>query len=110
VLFRRISTRTRKDPSTQQTRELFLTLQREQRDAIRSKLLLCLQNEETSNVRNKISDAVGEIARQYTDESGLLLSSFYLELLVADWWEQGRTDVGDNQINNGQNYSEPSSS
>lgn len=54
--------------SNGQTRELFITLQKPQRDAIRSKLLECLSNESVPTVRNKVGDAVAELARQYTDE------------------------------------------
>jgi hypothetical protein len=72
VLFRRISNRTRKDPtSTDQapvTKELFLTLIGPQREAIREKLLQALNSEGTATVRNKTADAVAEIARQYTDD------------------------------------------
>ena len=68
VLFRRISTKTRRDPGATQSKELFLTLQQPSQNAIRAKLLDCLQVETLSHVRNKIGDAVAEIARQYTDE------------------------------------------
>lgn len=68
VLFRRISTRTRKDPATNQTKDAFMTLQQPERNAIRGKLLMCLTTEQLSSVRNKIGDAVAELARQYTDE------------------------------------------
>jgi len=66
VLFRRISTRTAKD-SHGQTKELFLTLQKPQRDAIRTKLLECLATETVATVRHKVGDAIAEIARQYVD-------------------------------------------
>jgi len=69
VLFRRISTRSRKDPASDVTKDLFLTIPQPQRDAIRAKLLQCLSAETHNLVRNKTSDAVAEIARQYTDES-----------------------------------------
>ena len=68
VLFRRISTKTRKNPETNVTKELFMTLQEPQKIAIRDKLLQCLENETVANIRNKIGDAVAEIARQYSDE------------------------------------------
>lgn len=67
VLFRRIATKTRKDPITNETKELFSTLAREQRLVIRQKLVTCLTNEPANDVRRKIGDAVAEIARQYTD-------------------------------------------
>jgi len=65
-LFRRISTRTAKDAHGQ-SKELFLTLQKPQRDAIRAKLLECLATESNSSVRNKVGDSIAEIARQYVD-------------------------------------------
>lgn len=68
VLFRRIATRTREDPQTNRSRELFLTLRQPSRNAIQQKLLVCLQAESAANVRNKIGDAVAEVARQYTEE------------------------------------------
>ncbi|KAI9777689.1 MAG: hypothetical protein M1839_008608 [Geoglossum umbratile] len=67
VLFRRIATKSRKDPATGETKELFVTLQQAQKVAIRQKLLECLTREAISQVRNKIGDAVAEVARQYTD-------------------------------------------
>lgn len=66
VLFRRIASRTTKD-TTGTTREIFLVLQKDHRDAIRSKLLECLAAETQGSVRHKIGDAVAEIARQYVD-------------------------------------------
>ncbi|KAL4797281.1 armadillo-type protein [Aspergillus venezuelensis] len=67
VLFRRIATKTRKDPVTNDAKELFSTLAREQRLVIRQKLVTCLTNESANDVRRKTGDAVAEIARQYTD-------------------------------------------
>ncbi|KAL5358066.1 armadillo-type protein, partial [Aspergillus floccosus] len=67
VLFRRIATKTRKDPVTNEAKELFSTLSGEQRLVIREKLVTCLTSESTTDVRKKIGDAVAEIARQYTD-------------------------------------------
>ena len=68
VLFRRIATRTRNDPQTNRTMELFLTIPPTERGAIQQKLLQCLQTENAADVRNKTGDAVAEIARQYTEE------------------------------------------
>ncbi|KAF2758186.1 importin subunit beta-3 [Pseudovirgaria hyperparasitica] len=68
VLFRRISIRSRKDPNTNATKELFLLLGAEQRQAIRTKVLETLGTETVANVRNKIGDAVAELARQFTEE------------------------------------------
>jgi importin-5 len=49
--------------------ELFLSLGQEQRAAIRQKLLACFPEEQGPPVRNKIGDAIAELARQYTDNS-----------------------------------------
>ncbi|MCJ1311017.1 hypothetical protein MMC25_004687 [Agyrium rufum] len=68
VLFRRMAIKTRKIPGNETPQELFLTLQSGQRNAIRGKLLQCLASEPLPHVRNKIGDAVAEIARQYYDE------------------------------------------
>jgi hypothetical protein len=67
VMFRRIATKTRKDPVSAQSRETFLTLQEPQQLAIREKLLHALGGDLPLAVRNKLADAVAEIARQYTD-------------------------------------------
>ena len=68
VLFRRMATKTRKLPGSEESKELFLTLQQPQKIAIRQKLLECLQNETLPKVRHKIGDAVAEVARQYADD------------------------------------------
>ncbi|KAF2278420.1 ARM repeat-containing protein [Westerdykella ornata] len=62
------SSKHRKDPSSGATREMFLTLQQAEREAIRAKLLQCLATENEAQVRSKIGDAVAELARQHTDE------------------------------------------
>jgi hypothetical protein len=49
--------------------ELFLALPQQQAHAIRQKLLEALGAESVNSVRNKISDAVAEIAREYSDNS-----------------------------------------
>lgn len=49
--------------------ELFLSLPQEQAYVIRQKLLEALGAESTNSVRNKIGDAVAEIAREYSDSS-----------------------------------------
>ncbi|KAL8745058.1 MAG: hypothetical protein Q9190_002770 [Brigantiaea leucoxantha] len=68
LLFRRIASKPRKVPGFEGSKELFLTLQQPQKQAIRQKLLECLQRETLSDVRHKIGDAVAEVARQYTDD------------------------------------------
>ncbi|KAJ5818676.1 hypothetical protein N7474_004267 [Penicillium riverlandense] len=67
VLFRRIATKTRKDPLTNETKEVFSSLTNDQRVVIRQKLVDCLTKETVADVQRKIGDAVAEVARQYTD-------------------------------------------
>ncbi|KAK4228199.1 putative importin beta-3 subunit [Podospora fimiseda] len=71
VIFRRIASKTRKSPtsSTGESVDLFISLPKEEGNVIRQKLLEALLNETDKNVRNKISDAVAELARQYSDSS-----------------------------------------
>jgi hypothetical protein len=66
VLFRRTASKSKKSPSGE-SKEMFLLLNLDARNVIRSKLLECLATEQINHVRNKISDAIAEIARQYTD-------------------------------------------
>jgi hypothetical protein len=68
VLFRKIASKARKEPQSNQTTDLFLTLRQEEREAIRAKLLQCLATDAPHSVRNKIGDAVAELARQHTEE------------------------------------------
>ncbi|KAK0713787.1 armadillo-type protein [Lasiosphaeria miniovina] len=68
VIFRRIASKTRKTASSENT-DMFFSLGKEQAEAIRIKLLETLGTESDRAVRNKISDAVAEIARQYSDNS-----------------------------------------
>lgn len=68
VIFRRIASKTIKTPSAENV-DLFISLAPEQGVVIRTKLLEILMTETDKNVRNKISDAVAEIARQYYDSS-----------------------------------------
>ncbi|ELR04749.1 hypothetical protein VC83_09190 [Pseudogymnoascus destructans] len=66
VIFRRIASKTRKAASGDQI-ELFLSISQEQAYAIREKLLEALGNETVNTVRNKVGDAVAELAREYSD-------------------------------------------
>ncbi|KAH8595233.1 armadillo-type protein [Bisporella sp. PMI_857] len=68
VIFRRIASKNHKLPNGDNA-ELFLSLQQEQAHVIRSKLLEVLASESTNSVRNKIGDAVAEIAREYYDNN-----------------------------------------
>lgn len=66
VIFRRIASKPKKDAQADNV-DIFYSIPSEQRSMIRSKLLEALTNETSSNVRNKIGDAVAELARQYVD-------------------------------------------
>jgi hypothetical protein len=48
-------------------------LQDAQKTAIREKLLEALGFDNSANIKNKVSDAVAEIARQYVDEGMTIL-------------------------------------
>lgn len=50
--------------------DVFYSLAKDQAAVIRQKLLETLGTEPDRTVRNKISDAVAEVARQYTDNGG----------------------------------------
>ncbi|KAK5113523.1 hypothetical protein LTR62_003392 [Meristemomyces frigidus] len=72
VLFRRIAARTTKEPTSGDQKEIFLQLGQRQRDEIRNKLLFSLTNEHVAFVRNKIADAIAEVARQYAEETVMI--------------------------------------
>ncbi len=63
-----MATKTRKETDSDISREMFMALQTPQKNVIRSTLLECLASEREASVRNKLGDAVAEIARQYTAE------------------------------------------
>ena len=63
-----MSTKARKSPGTEESKELFMLLLPGQKIAIRQKLLECLQSENLPLVRHKVGDAVAEVARQYSDD------------------------------------------
>lgn len=87
ILFRRISSKTRKDPNSSETAELFLSLPQQQKIAIQEKLLQALQSETLSNVRHKIGDAVAEIARQYSDEGNIIYTSIINALSKSETYD-----------------------
>lgn len=66
VIFRRIASKTRKNERGE-TVDMFTSLAKEQAEVIRQKLLETLANETDNNARHKISDAVAEIGRQYSE-------------------------------------------
>ena len=67
MLFRKQASKQRKVPPSNDSKELFWTLGGEAKGAIRSKLLEGLAREQVVSVRNKVGDAIAEIARQYVD-------------------------------------------
>ncbi|KAI5304014.1 hypothetical protein KEM56_006956 [Ascosphaera pollenicola] len=67
VLFRRMAMKQTKTGPDSEYTELFFSLSPEQRIVIRQKLLEALTKETVAPVRNKVGDAVAEIATQYTD-------------------------------------------
>jgi oligoendopeptidase F len=70
VIFRRIASKTRKTDSGT-TVDMFFSIAKDQAVAIRQRLLVTLGEEPDRAVRNKISYAVAEVARQYIENSQL---------------------------------------
>ncbi|KAK3346295.1 armadillo-type protein [Lasiosphaeria hispida] len=68
VILRRIACKTRKTPTSENT-DMFISLDKEHAYMIRTKVLENLVTEPDRGVRNKISDAIAEIGRQYSDNS-----------------------------------------
>ena len=68
VIFRRIATRTTKESTSGENKEIFLQLATNAKVEVRTKLLQSYAAEPNKTVRHKVADAVAEIARQYTDE------------------------------------------
>ena len=62
-----MATRNRKEPTENTSKELLMFVSQQERNVIRTKLLECLAKEQISAVRNKIGDAVAEVARQCSD-------------------------------------------
>ncbi|KAJ9134791.1 Importin beta-3 [Pleurostoma richardsiae] len=68
VIFRRIASKTRKNERGNNV-DMFVSLAKDQAAVIRGKLLETLVTESDRGVRNKISDAVAEVARQYSENN-----------------------------------------
>lgn len=66
VIFRRIAGKTRKNDKGESV-DTYISLAKDQAEVIRQKLLQTLASESDRGVRNKISDAVAEVARQCSD-------------------------------------------
>lgn len=64
-----MASKSRKVADSRDSKELFLVIAKEHAYAIRAKLLETLASEIDNSVRNKIGDAVAEIAREYSDNS-----------------------------------------
>ncbi|KAI2634576.1 armadillo-type protein [Xylaria nigripes] len=68
VIFRRIASKTRKNEKGDSV-EIFVSMPTEQAQVIRQKVLETLASESDRLVRNKIGDAVADIARQYSENN-----------------------------------------
>ncbi|PON31128.1 hypothetical protein TGAM01_v200548 [Trichoderma gamsii] len=86
VIFRRIASKTRKAESGNNV-DLFYSLAKDQAVVIRQKLLETLGSEADRAVRNKISDAVAEVARQYTDNTSFVFDTNTLSWIDDSWPE-----------------------
>ncbi|EXJ75736.1 uncharacterized protein A1O5_00243 [Cladophialophora psammophila CBS 110553] len=91
VLFRKQASKQRKIPPSTDSKELFWSLSPEAKTAIRSKLLEGLAREQVNQVRNKIGDAIAEIARQYVDAG---TNETWVDLLHALFQASQSTDAG----------------
>jgi len=89
VIFRRIASKTRKTPTSENT-DMFISLSKDHAGFIRTKLLETLLQEGDRMVRNKISDAVAEVGRQYSDNSWScsLRNSLMLTSNLGDSWPE----------------------
>lgn len=74
-----MATKSKKLPGSDESTELFLTLQSAQKIVIRQKLLQALETENIPQIRHKIGDAVAEVARQYAD-------SGRWQQVTLGWW------------------------
>lgn len=74
MLFRRIAAKTQTKEGPPQ--ELFLTLSPGVKLYIRGLLLECFAEETEKSARNKIGDAVAEVARQLSDAGMCLMWNF----------------------------------
>lgn len=72
VIFRRIASKSRKNDKGE-TVDIFVSLPKDQAAVIRQKLLEILTTETERAVRNKISDAVAEVARQFVENGESVL-------------------------------------
>lgn len=77
MIFRRIASKTRKTDKGDNA-EIFISLPPEQAQVIRHRVLETLAHESDRLVRNKIGDAVADVARQYSENSQSAPSPFAL--------------------------------
>lgn len=78
MLFRRIAAKTQtKEGNAQGPQELFLTLSPGVKLYIRGLLLECFAEEPERSARNKVGDAVAEVARQLSD-AGMSLARVFV--------------------------------
>lgn len=82
MIFRRIASKTRKTDKGENT-EIFISLPSEQAQVIRHRVLESLANESDRLVRNKVGDAVADIARQYSENGQSTLLSLSLGPLYS---------------------------
>jgi importin-5 len=74
VIFRRIASKTRKNAAGENA-DMFISMPKNDASVVRDKLLETLAAESDRGVRNKISDAVAEVARQYAENSQCIARS-----------------------------------
>jgi hypothetical protein len=68
VIFRRIASKVRKNAEGDNV-DMFISMPKNDAAVVRDKLLETLASESDRGVRNKISDAVAEVGRQYAENS-----------------------------------------
>ena len=80
VLFRRMAAKMVKKPDP---KDLFISLDMPQKTHIRSVMIFCFLNETQHTVRNKIGDAIADLARQ-GNEYGMALKQEELGSLAVN--------------------------
>lgn len=75
VLFRRMATKSKKLPDSETTQELYTLVNPQTKNEIQKKLLECLSNEKDNATRNKVGDAVAEVARLHHAEGSFVFTA-----------------------------------